>query len=68
MTDRERIVKLETAQKLVEEVRNSLSLESSVCQSCGLVKHENFDQYQIKEQLTGAINRIAKTRERIQHD
>lgn len=65
MTAKERVIKLEAAKKLIEEVRNSLNIDSAVCECCGLTKYHNFDQYQIYGWLDAAINRLDKTSERI---
>lgn len=68
MNAKERVAKLEQARRLIEQVRDSLSLDSSVCECCGLTKYHNFDQYQVREQLNAAINRLTKTGERIAND
>lgn len=68
MNAKDRVTKLEQAKKLIEQVRDSLSSESKVCECCGLTKYQNYDQYQVREWLNAAINRLEKTTERINND
>jgi hypothetical protein len=68
MTAEERIKKINHAQALIEEVRDSLSAENINCECCGLTKYTNFDQYQVREWLNAAITRLSKTSERIVKD
>lgn len=66
MTANERIVKLQQAAKLIEEVRDSLSTESNLCECCGLKKYNNFDQHQVREALNASLTRLDKTVARMQ--
>ena len=64
----ERLWRLNQASCLIQEVRDSLSKETSICECCGLKTYTSFDQYQVREHLNSALNRLEKSMDRMSTD
>jgi len=58
-----RLTKLAQAYTLIEDVRDSLSCETSICKCCGLKNYSNFDQHQVREHMNAILNRLEKSME-----
>lgn len=52
--------KLLLAKRLIEEVKNSLVNESSICPCCKCERHSNWEAKQKKDYLNAAITRLEK--------
>jgi hypothetical protein len=65
MTVNEQTEKLAQAKRLVEEVRDSLNVEKSVCDQCGLTSYKNFGQFQTHDTLSAVLTRLEKVIERM---
>jgi hypothetical protein len=65
MTNQERIEHLQTALRLLTEVRDSLVTQTERCPCCGFEKYTDWNERQARDQLNGAITRCIRVAERI---
>lgn len=57
--------KLKHIVALIEEVSDELNDRSKPCECCGLVVRESMDDYQAKQALDGAANRVTRLYEKL---
>lgn len=57
--------RLKLCLSILEEIGDDMNTASSACTCCGLTRRENMDDYQAKQSIEGAANRISKLYEKL---
>lgn len=65
MTIAERVEKLALAAQIITEVRDSLNNERLICECCGFERFIDYNDRQMREQLNGAVTRLARVSDRM---
>jgi predicted Zn-ribbon and HTH transcriptional regulator len=59
--EREHLSKLLQAAELCDEVAKVLDIEGSACQHCGLVRRQNFVEFNAEAFLSGVVRKLRRT-------
>lgn len=59
--ERELLSKLLQAAKLCDEVAKALDTEGNKCDQCGLVRRQNFLEFNAESFLTGVVRKLRRT-------
>lgn len=65
MTPMELATALKHVMSTLDDIAHEMNTSATACDCCGMVKRDNFDDYQARQAMEGAHGRIAKLYEKL---